>query len=68
MSDHRPHKEVFTIIERENAKPFWARIGIGFINRDNSINLILDGLPVNGRLHVRDARASQRKEEVHDAC
>ncbi len=57
-------KEVYNIIERDNAKPVWTRVGIGFVNRDNSINIILESLPLNGKLHVRDPRPSNavRKE------
>lgn len=45
--------DVFTIIERENARPFWVRVGVAFRNKDGSLNLYLDALPVNGRLNVR---------------
>ncbi len=48
-------KDVFTVSEREgDQKSRWARIGVGFVNRDNSINVILDAYPVNGRLQIRD--------------
>jgi len=29
-------------------------VGIGFVNRDGSMNLKLDAVPVNGTLQVRD--------------
>lgn len=46
---------VYTIIDKPgNEKGFWARIGSAWINRDQSINIQLDALPVNGKLHVRD--------------
>lgn len=52
-----PLKDVFTITEygegEKNKKQF-TRIGIGFVNKDGSINVILDALPTNGRIHVRD--------------
>lgn len=48
-------KEVFTIIESQNdEKSHWVRIGIGFVNRDDSINVLLDALPINGKLHIRN--------------
>lgn len=46
-------KVVFTVVER-NGKSFWVRIGIGAVNRDGSINLKLDAVPVNGSLQIRD--------------
>ncbi|MFO0627677.1 MAG: hypothetical protein U0325_18860 [Polyangiales bacterium] len=51
---NRPAKSVFTIIERPNGKNYWARIGAGWLNRDGSISIRLDALPVNGTLQVRD--------------
>ena len=48
-------KAVYTIIEGEKLdKPLFRRIGTAFVNRDASLNIILDALPVSGRLHVRD--------------
>ena len=52
-----PLKDVFTITEYGDAsksKKQFTRIGIGFVNRDGSINVILDALPTNGRIHLRD--------------
>jgi hypothetical protein len=57
-------KAVYTIVEREGARDRWVRIGIGFVNRDGSINVRLDAAPVNGKLHVRD---HQRKERESDS-
>lgn len=47
--------DVFTISEREGVeeKDRWTKVGIGFVNRDNSINVVLDALPRNGRFHIR---------------
>ncbi|MCK5691164.1 hypothetical protein KAI87_17905 [Myxococcota bacterium] len=48
-------KAVYTIIEDEKLeKPIFRRIGTAFVNRDDSLNLVLDALPVSGRLHVRN--------------
>lgn len=49
----KERRDVFTIIERENARPFWVRVGSAFENRDGSLNVYLDALPVNGKLQVR---------------
>ena len=51
---NRTYKEVFTVVERANDKSIWVRIGGAFVNRDGSMNLKLDALPVNGTLQVRD--------------
>ena len=52
---------VYTIIEKPGSdRSFWSRIGSAWINRDQSINIQLDALPVNGKLHVREP--SERPE------
>ena len=47
-------KTVFTIVERGQGKSYWTKVGVGFLNRDGSITLRLDAIPVNGTLQVRD--------------
>ena len=43
-------KDVFTIIEKEGwEKSVWLKVGAAFENRDGSLTLFLDALPVNGR-------------------
>jgi len=57
MTNKKQVKAVFTIIEADNlTKPLFRRIGTGFVNRDGSLNVTLDALPVNGKLHIRDAK------------
>jgi hypothetical protein len=47
---------VYTIVER-NEKKYWIKIGAAFTNRDGSITLCLDALPVGtNRLQVREQR------------
>jgi len=47
-------KVVYTIVTRTNGKEHWLRIGSAFTNRDGSMNLYLDAVPMNGKLQVRD--------------
>ncbi|MBJ79928.1 MAG: hypothetical protein CMH60_01285 [Myxococcales bacterium] len=55
---------VFTIIEDDKLeKPLFRRIGTGFINRDDSLNVILDALPVSGKLHIRPAYQNSKGQE-----
>lgn len=37
------------------ASATWIRAGSAFVNRDGSMNVYLDVLPIEGRLHVREA-------------
>jgi hypothetical protein len=59
-------KAVFTIIDRGQAGSIWVRVGIGFINRDGSLNLKLDAIPVNGQLQVREWDSGDRRYEPVD--
>jgi len=47
-------KMVYTVTDRPDGKSIWTKVGIGSINKDGSLNLKLDAVPVNGKLHVRD--------------
>ncbi len=54
MDDGNKRKRVVCPVEGKDGKTYWVRMGRAFINKDSSINLYLDCLPVNGRLQVRD--------------
>jgi hypothetical protein len=60
---------VFSIREIKDGKgragTLWVRAGRAFVNGDGSLNLMLDVLPLDGRLHVRvDAKAEPKPEEA----
>jgi hypothetical protein len=57
-------KMVYTVVERSPGKSFWTRVGIGSVNRDGSLNLRLDAIPVNGTLQVRDWEPSERRSDA----
>ena len=46
-------KVVYAIVERGPRK-HWLRIGMAFVNRDGSLNVRLDAVPLSGQLHIRD--------------
>ena len=46
-------KIAYTTNER-NGRTFWNRIGVAFVNKDGSINVRLESLPVSGEMHIRD--------------
>ena len=60
--NNNEHKPVFALTER-GEKTFWTRVGIAFENKDRSITLQLDALPVSGRLQIRD---NEDREERQD--
>jgi hypothetical protein len=43
----------------------WVRAGSAFVNRDGSLNVLLDVLPLDGKLHVREA--GDRRESAEAA-
>lgn len=62
-------KAVYTIIEGEKLdRPIFRRIGTAFVNRDGSLNVILDALPVSGRLHIREADARRDEAKEDERC
>jgi hypothetical protein len=56
-------KTVFTVVERGN-RSYWVRVGVGFTNKDGSLNLKLDAIPTNGSLQVRDYESGERRSEA----
>lgn len=56
-------KEVFVIIDTgADRKPIFRRVGTAFVNRDGSLNVKLDALPINGTLHIRDPRPQEQDD------
>ena len=51
----KTQKEVFTVTDKDGHS-YWRKLGVGYINKDGSMNLYLDALPINGRLQVRDPK------------
>lgn len=47
-------------VEKNGTKEsFWTRIGVGWVNRDGSINLQLNLLAPDGRIHLRKPKPRQ---------
>ena len=59
-------KDVYAIYESKNDgrdRARWVRVGVAFPNPDGSINVLLDALPLSGRLQIRDRVESQAAKE-----
>ena len=64
MADGARMMEVFTIVDKEGfERSFWVKVGACFPNRDGSLNVYLDALPLNGRLQIRDRNRPQNNKE-----
>ena len=47
---------VFSTRKRSDTAPMvWVRAGTAFVNKDGSLNVYLDVLPLDGKLHLREA-------------
>ncbi len=56
--------EVFTVRTDPRTKAVtWVRAGSAVVNRDGSINVYLDALPLDGKLHMRDVVPPPPKEQ-----
>lgn len=53
MQETNKRKKVLCPVE-SNGKTSWKMLGNAWVNQDNSINIYLDSLPLNGKLHLRD--------------
>jgi hypothetical protein len=51
---------VFSIRKTRNGS-VWSRAGYAWVNRDDSVNIYLDVLPLEGVLHVREAGEKPRE-------
>lgn len=62
MNDKRTDtKAVFAITER-GERSYWTRVGAAFTNKDGSVTVQLDALPVSGRLQIRDEESRGERE------
>jgi hypothetical protein len=64
-------KIVWAVVERTQsgsaAKSFWTRVGVGFVNRDGSLTLRLDAIPLSGRLQVREWEPMDRQADSNES-
>ena len=58
----REHFDAF-LITKSGDRSFWTKIGVGFPNRDGSINVRLNAIPLNGELQLREPKEREPGEE-----
>lgn len=55
-------KDVYVITERgDQQKSNWSKIGVAFVNKDESLNVILDAIPLAGKIHIRSRSKPKTK-------
>jgi hypothetical protein len=50
---------VFAIRTTKRGESVWIRAGVAYVQADDSMNLTLDVLPIDGQLHIREAGQKQ---------
>lgn len=57
-------KKMFKVLSKSQGG-YWIRVGTGFENRDQSVNIILDSLPKSWELQLReyDAEDIRKRDE-----
>lgn len=58
-----PDYDVYSVIEAagDGQRDYWQRLGSAWRNRDGSINVQLNALPVNARLQLREPRDDEER-------
>ncbi|MCH8072315.1 MAG: hypothetical protein IIA09_10230 [Proteobacteria bacterium] len=63
MANQKPDYTVYTIIEKNgDGEDYWQRLGSAWTNKDGSINLSLNALPLNGKLHIREPKTDKESD------
>lgn len=53
-STGRRMQAVYAVVSKADGKDLFLRVGNAFVNRDGSTTVLLDAVPISGKLHVRD--------------
>ena len=61
--------KVLWMITERGDRSFWTRIGIGNVNRDGSVNLVIDAMPIRGAtIQLRDYTPRDAENELGNAA
>jgi len=63
-----PSHTCYTVRDRgEGRKAYWAIIGSAWTNKDGSLNITLDSLPLDGKIVVRVREEKPASDETGEA-
>ena len=65
--EKKSYKPVFTVVDRGQGKKNYIRIGVAFVNGDESLTVKLDGYPTNGSLWIRDFKPWELERMAQNA-
>jgi hypothetical protein len=54
MNMDQSKMKIAYVITQRGTQKYWTRVGVAFVNKDGSMNVKLEAIPVTGELHVRD--------------
>ncbi len=58
---HRIAYAVADTSSKEGDESRWTRIGVSFLNKDQSESILLDAVPVNGKVILRSPKVPDQK-------
>lgn len=62
MSEDSQRKDAYHIKSLgEGKRAIWTRIGSAFVNKDGSLNVFLDTIPIDGKVHIRDPKPNNKE-------
>lgn len=68
MANPQPSYRAYTVIKREDQDDFWLPIGAAFMHQDgDGFNIVLQALPIDGRIVLRLPKAETKGETVESA-
>jgi hypothetical protein len=68
MAAQQPTYQAYTVIKRENQDDFWIAIGAAWMHQDgDGYNVILQALPIDGKIVLRPPKADTKSAEVQGA-
>ncbi len=60
----RQIKHLWMVEDSPDGKSRWTKVGVAFANADGSLDIQLAAIPVNGKLKLTDAMATEAKPAV----
>lgn len=60
--------KVLSPITKKDGTTFWMRVGTGFPNKDDSVNVYLDVFPKDGKLQLREMDERDLRERPKTAA
>jgi hypothetical protein len=68
MAAQQPNYTAYTVIKREGQDDFWIAIGGAWMHQDgDGYNVILQALPIDGKIVLRPPKADTKSPEVQGA-